>query len=202
MRRQWKHFNTFLSADFFLPDNLFAYDNDALMQNLTFTQMIQKDNEQYERELRQWGFKKQSDYKISWFHISQDLLEITRGKCYGDKENRGELKEVMGKCDHTQTGTACCWWLPAQTGWRAVVQAGPALHLQSKCLVHCTGISCAASPSSGLGHLKIHGCLKQKTATQLGCYTTDSEASGTPDTRQPKWLKSDHGNHRCAHPSF
>lgn len=102
--------------------------------------------------------------------------------------NGGE--DVMGKCDHTQTGRACCWWLPAQTGWWAVGQTGPALHLQSKCLVHCTGISCAASPSSGLGHLKIHGCLKQKTATQFGCYATDQEESGTSFPSSGSYLVS------------
>lgn len=58
-----------------------------------------------------------------------------------------------------------------------MVQTGPALHLQSKCLVQCTGISCAASPSSGLGHLKMHGCLKQKTVTEYGYYATDQEGA-------------------------
>lgn len=43
--------------------------------------------------------------------------------------------------------------------------------------MHCAGFSCAASPSSGLGHLKIHGRLKQETATQSGCYATDEGES-------------------------
>lgn len=49
---------------------------------------------------------------------------------------------------------------------RAVVQSEPTSHLQSKSLVHSTGFSCTASPSSGLSHLQIHGCLKQETTVQ------------------------------------
>lgn len=45
--------------------------------------------------------------------------------------------------------------------------------------MHRAGFSCAASPSSGLGHLQIHGRLKQETATQSGCYTTDEEGVRT-----------------------
>lgn len=146
-------------------------------------QIIQKDNKECERTLRQWGLEKQRDMKFHVIpHFTRRGLKIMRGKCYGDKETGAKLKAMMGKCDQTQTGSACCWWLPAQTGWRAVAQTGPPLHLQSKCLVHFTGISCTASPSSGLGHLKMHGCLKQKTATQWECYTTGQEESRTPLT--------------------
>lgn len=56
---------------------------------------------------------------------------------------------------------------------------GPTSHLQSVGLVHRTGFGGAASPSSGLGHLQIHGRLKQETATQSGCYARDEEGSGT-----------------------
>lgn len=81
------------------------------------------------------------------------------------------------KGDQTQLEGTCCWWTPAQSVFGAVVHTGPTSHLQSKCLVHRAGISCTASPSSGLGHLQIHGRLKQETATQYGCYATGEEGS-------------------------
>lgn len=82
-------------------------------------------------------------------------------------------------CSDTKRERACCWWPRAQAVCRAAVQTWPTSHLQSECLMHRAGFSCAASPSSGLGHLQIHGCLKQETATQSGCYTTDEEGART-----------------------
>lgn len=94
-------------------------------------------------------------------------------------QTMAELKMVLTKCAQTQREGACCWWPRAQAVCRAAVQTGPTSHLQSECLMHRAGFSCAASPSSGLGHLQIHGCLKQETATQSGCYTTDEEGART-----------------------
>lgn len=90
-----------------------------------------------------------------------------------------KLKMVLTKCAQRQREGACCWWPRAQAVCRAAVQTGPTSHLQSECLMHRAGFSCAASPSSGLGHLQIHGRLKQETATQSGCYTTDGQGVRT-----------------------
>lgn len=109
----------------------------------------------------------------------------------------------MGKCDDTQTGGGSMLL-------GTVAQTGPPLHLQSECLVHIAGISCTASPSSGLGHLKMQGRLKQKTATEWDSYATGEEESRTsflhlnPSCRadpRSRTVEPDR-KHTCALPGF
>jgi len=63
--------------------------------------------------------------------------------------------EAVTECARTQrVGSMLVQW----AGLRC--RQGPHPHLESECLVHRAGFGCAASPSSGLGHLQIHGRLK------------------------------------------
>lgn len=93
------------------------------------------------------------------------------------KQMVAKLEMVLTRWAQTHREGTCCRWPRAQAVCRAVAQTGPTSHLKSECLVHRAGFSCTASPSSGLGHLQIHGCLKQETATQSGCYATDEGGS-------------------------
>lgn len=123
MRRQWKHFITFLlkSTDFFFfLRRLISHLHTIMMLSCKIwhlAQMIQKDNEEYERVLRQWGLEKQSDMKFHVIPHLQDMLEITRGKCYGDKEIGANLKRWWGNViTHKQGQHAAGDCQPKQDG--------------------------------------------------------------------------------------
>lgn len=120
MRRQWKHFITFLVGKvnwffFFLPDKPFAYDNDALMQNLTFSTNDTKGQRgiwKGAQTMRLWETKRHEISCNSTFHKTCLRLRVVNVKeiganlkrWWGNVITHKQGQHAAGDCQPKQDG--------------------------------------------------------------------------------------------------